>query len=62
MELKKVVKYKFNVYLTAIKEVEALTEQQWMDNQVSNQDGYVSKDVWISYLKDCALDEVSKVA
>ena len=54
--------YKLRVYIDAIADSESLTEEQWLEQWVmANGDmPYLTKGVWIAYLKDCAIKEAGK--
>jgi hypothetical protein len=49
--------YKLRVYMDAIKEVKAMTDDMWMNSQILSDSRYMPKDVWIAYLEGCALAE-----
>lgn len=54
--------YKLRVYIDAIADVEAMSDEQWADQwALANLDApYVPRASWIAYLKDCALKEAGR--
>lgn len=56
--------YKLRVYIDAIKDVKAMTDQEWLDQWAisANDSPYLTRTMWISYLESCALIEAEKFA
>lgn len=51
--------YKLRVYIDAISDAQAVTDEQWADQwAMQNRDEqYLPRVCWIAYLKECALKE-----
>lgn len=54
--------YKLRVYIDAIADARKTSDQEWADQwALSNGDRpYLTKEVWIAYLKDCAIAEAGR--
>jgi len=52
--------YKLRVYMDAIKDAKATTDEQWIDQWATSEGTYVSRVVFLSYLEQCALIEAEK--
>ena len=54
--------YKLRVYIDAIADAQAMSDQEWLDKWALTNDDwpYLTREVWLSYLKDCAVKEASK--
>lgn len=54
--------YKLRVYIDAIKDAEAMTDSVWEDQWALSNGStpYIPRQVWITYLKDCALVEAGR--
>jgi hypothetical protein len=48
---------RLRVYLDAIKQAKAMTQDEWVQNWISSGNRWMPKDQWISYLETCALKE-----
>lgn len=55
--------YKLRVYIDAIRQIKAMSVEQWTDMQASfpSEESYVSKDMWLSYLEGCAILEAEQL-
>jgi hypothetical protein len=49
--------WKLRIYMDAIRDAKAMTDDAWIDMQVYSDARYLPRDVWISYLEGCALRE-----
>jgi hypothetical protein len=52
--------YKLRVYLDAIRDLKALSDAQWLESIISSGRAYESKEVFLHYLEQCALNETEK--
>jgi len=55
--------YKLRVYVDAIREAKAITDQEWIENwskQIGDQ-VYMPRMDWIYYLEQCAILEATKL-
>ena len=52
--------YKLRVYIDQIKLVQAMTDEQWVDEWVrtcTTESRFLLRDTWVHYLERCALEE-----
>lgn len=63
-ERRRVIAWKLRVYIDAIREVEATSDQDWLDawaRHCTERCIYVSRQAWIAILKKWALAEAQKL-
>lgn len=53
--------YALRIYYEQIAIVEAMTQEEWTTQWLNSELQYMPKDVWLSYLKECALYEGKKL-
>lgn len=56
--------YKLRVYMDAIKDAHAMTDEQWIDAWItgaSTECVFISRSAWIQYLNNCVLNEVTNL-
>ena len=56
--------YKLRVYMDAMQDAKAMTDEQWLDAWIKNADTnspYVFREQFIAYIDQCILGEVTKL-
>ena len=54
--------YKLRVYMDAIKDAKAITDDQWVAQWIKSVDAqWIPKSNWIAYLEQCAIGELEKI-
>lgn len=54
--------YWLRVYHEQIQIVEAMSQADWVEQWLNSEMQYMPKDIWLAYLKECALYESKKIA
>lgn len=63
-ERRRTTAYKLRNYLDAIKQAEAMTDAEWLDNWVRSagpQTNWIPRSQWLDYLRGCAILESERL-